>query len=311
MSSRRASSSTTEEGVPPDDTITRRVFAEIDSFFKSHPHIKSSHGLSHARAVWYHAARAISCAGATPLSATESMEVQVAALLHDVDDKKYFPDVASEGGGSDGSDGSERSAAAVSPAGEEPAATARKTRSSLPNAGGICDAAGVPPESADRILAMIGWVSCSDNGNAVPPEVASTGSYHMLIPRWADRLEAVGAAGVARCYRYSLETGRPLFTEASPRARSEEEVWRLATPERFGAYLSGGGGGGDMISHYYDKLLHVARPPPESVRNPYLEKCAEGSAGVLIEVCLRFGRTGTVDEGHIRDIEMSLEDGKR
>ena len=116
---------------------------------------------------------------------------------------------------------------------------------------------------------------------------------------------------MARCYRYSLETGRPLFTEASPRARSEEEVWRLATPERFGAYLSGGGEGGDMISHYYDKLLHVARPPPESVRNPYLERCAEGSAGVLIEVCLRFGRTGTVDEGHIRDIEMSLEDGTR
>lgn len=54
-----------------------------------------------------------------------------------------------------------------------------------------------------------------------------------------------------------------------------------------------------MISHYYDKLLHVARPPKDSVRNHYLEDQAERSALPLIEICIRFGSSGVVDEKYI------------
>jgi uncharacterized protein len=54
-----------------------------------------------------------------------------------------------------------------------------------------------------------------------------------------------------------------------------------------------------MISHYYDKLLHVARPPKDSVRNHYLEEQAEKRVAPLIEVCLRFGGSGIVDEEYI------------
>ena len=57
-----------------------------------------------------------------------------------------------------------------------------------------------------------------------------------------------------------------------------------------------------MISHYYDKLLHIARPPPSIVCNPYLEKMAEQSSSELVEVCLRFGKTGVVDEDYIRGL---------
>jgi uncharacterized protein len=54
-----------------------------------------------------------------------------------------------------------------------------------------------------------------------------------------------------------------------------------------------------MISHYYDKLLHIARPPRNIVRNPYLEEMAQKSSTALVEVCLRFGQTGVVDEEYI------------
>ena len=62
-----------------------------------------------------------------------------------------------------------------------------------------------------------------------------------------------------------------------------------------------------MISHYYDKLLHVARPPPEIVRNSYLERMAEDGSKELVEVCVRFGRTGVVDEEYILGLEKNLE----
>ena len=153
---------------------------------------------------------------------------------------------------------------------------------------------------------MISWVSCSENGNTVPNEVRDTDAYHLLVPRWADRLEAVGKVGVVRCYRYNQEKGAPLHSAASPRPRSRDEVYRLASPDRFERYRESGGRSADMISHYYDKLLHIARPPPEIVRNAYLERAAEQGAEALVEVCLRFGRTGEVDEEFILELERSL-----
>ena len=149
---------------------------------------------------------------------------------------------------------------------------------------------------------MIGLVGCSENGNAVPERIRVSGHYHFLIPRWSDRLEAVGAVGVVRCYQYNQEKGRPLSGPHSPRPATAAELWGLATPERFAAYQTRGGTSDDMISHYYDKLLHVARPPADIVRNRYLEARAVASATELVEVCLRFGRSGAVDEAYIREL---------
>jgi uncharacterized protein len=81
-----------------------------------------------------------------------------------------------------------------------------------------------------------------------------------------------------------------------------DEVWQLATPERFDAYRTSGGHSEDMISHYYDKLLHVACPPKEMVRNAYLEQMAQDSSEALMEVCLRFGRTGVIDHDYIQQV---------
>ena len=254
-----------------DGATVERMVREVEGFYARNPQIKESHGIRHVMAVHAHATKAVACAE-PPLAAETGAEIEMAALLHDVDDHKYFPDGGSE----------------------------------LRNARDLCRRAGVPPASVDRILAMIRWVGCSENGNRVPPEVEASGAYHLLIPRWSDRLEAVGAIGVVRCYRYNEEHGRALCSDSTPRARTAEEVFALATPERFERYTSGEGHSDDMISHYFDKLLHVARPPPEIVRNRYLESMAEESSRELVEVCVRFGRTGVVDTEYILGLEAEL-----
>jgi uncharacterized protein len=257
-------------------------------FYRTHTEIQASHGIEHVRAVHQHACHATDSHD-PPLSAVTIMEIHVASLLHDVDDPKYFYQQQKQQHGGNNYD----------------------------NARQILQAARMPLDSLDRIVDMIRWVGCSQNGNRVPDIVQASDQYHLLIPRWADRLEAVGATGVVRCYQYNTEHGKPLSSATSPRATTVAEVWQLATAERFAAYsgagstttTTGGGGGGtsdDMISHYYDKLLHVACPPPGAVRNAYLQRAATASAQPLLHMCLRFGVTGKVDVEYVKEIANSL-----
>ena len=248
--------------------VTHQTTHELERFYKEHPEIKESHGIAHVMAVYRHACKAVEV-HQPPLSPRKAMEIKVAAMLHDVDDSKYF---------------------SLNP------------MDPYPNAANIMIAAQVPESSRPIILEMISLVSASVNGNQVPEFIKKDELYHLLIPRWSDRLEAVGAIGVVRCYQYNQEKERPLWSESSPRATTVQEMWELAVPERFERYMSTEPTADDMISHYYDKLLHVARPPPNIVRNHYLETTAEESCEELIEVCLRFGRTGVVDEEYIQSL---------
>ena len=61
-----------------------------------------------------------------------------------------------------------------------------------------------------------------------------------------------------------------------------------------------------MMDHYYDKLLQVARPPPELVRNDYLEAAALVGAEPLLEVCLAYGKFGEVPVGMIEATASKL-----
>lgn len=244
----------------------------VKDFYAKNPQIKASHGITHVLTVHHHAVQAIA-AHVPPLTDEQSMQVESAALLHDVDDTKYFPD----------------------------------HRDDKCNAKSILKEAHVSDDATRAILQMIEWVSASQNGNSVPPSIESSGEYFRLIPRWSDRLEAVGIRGVVRCYQYTVEKGQAMYSDASPRATSEEEVWKLADPQRFVEYQVSGGTSHDMISHYYDKLLHVARPPSSIVRNSYLEAKASESATPLVEVCLRFGMTGKIDEEYLIKLEAQVE----
>lgn len=250
-------------------TSIQRSMKHVQDFYERNTQIQLSHGWNHVRAVHRHAYQAISC-HRPPLALSISMEIQIAVLLHDVDDCKYFP--------------------------ENPG--------KYVNARQILASAEIPAKSIAVILYMISLVSCSANGNDVPSNIIETGNYHLLIPRWSDRLEAVGKAGVIRCYQYSMEVKRPLSSAHSPRARTVQEVWDLATPGRFKDYRTSGGVSFDMISHYYDKLLQVARPPQSVVRNSYLERKAEESSRELVEICLRYGKIGRVDIDYIEQLAL-------
>ena len=260
----------------PEAIITERVREELVQFYQEHPEIKESHGVNHALAVYHHADRAVE-ACRPPLPSTTAMEIVVAALLHDVDDSKYF--------GGSGNEGDEL----------------------YVNAKALMSKANIPSSHWESILYMIDLVSCSKNGNSVPEIIAKKEAYHLLIPRWADRVEAVGAKGVLRCYQYNQEKKRALSSPSSPRPQTEDEIWnKFATPARFQAYQDRGGTSADMISHYYDKLLHLCGPPAESVRNSYLEQKLRDSAEPLIEMCLRFGKTSVVDVEYIHELKERI-----
>lgn len=315
-------------------TLTRAQTA-LEAFCTRH-RIDPSHGSRHAGQVLNHARRAIQAVTASDREGwgeDDQLATLLAALLHDADDHKYFPRPQGSPFQSatqtstqpsilssiqsvilsqiqrpipplQSSTRSTQSSQTV----KSTAPTAGPTPSSLslsyPNARAIMVESGIPEKTLLLALRMIDLVGCATNGNTVPPHLTPH-QAHYLIPRWADRLEAVGAIGVIRCYHFTLEKGQPLSSPSSPRAQSPEEVWRYATPERFAAYQARGGSSTDMISHYYDKLLHIARPPGDIVRNAYLEGAAEGTAKELVEVCVRFGRTGRVDEEYIRGLEAA------
>lgn len=205
-----------------DISSVERVKGELQGFYRNNPQIKESHGFSHAIAVYQHAECAVK-ACSPPLSSHLIAEIAIAALLHDVDDEKYFPP--------------------------------KSISCRLPNATAIMENVRVPRMHWDTICFMIDQVSCSNNGNRIPDRIEKSGHYHLLIPRWADRVEAVGAKGALRCFQYTREQQRPLWGPRSPRPQTEEEIWTLATPDRFQTYQDRSGTSDDMISHYYDKLL--------------------------------------------------------
>jgi uncharacterized protein len=230
--------------------------------------IDASHGIDHALAVLRHLDAAIE-ESSIEIGEKRLVAMRLAALLHDADDKKYF------GKPKDG----------------VKCVNARK----------IMSDAGASQEIVEDAVGMIELVSCSANGNSCPPEAQV--HPELLWPRWADRLEAVGEIGVARCYAYNKHEGTtPLSSEGTPRVTTAAEVLALATPERFEAYQASGGGSASMLDHYYDKLLQVARPPPERVRNAYLERTALAGAEPLISICISYGETGEVPKKKIEEI---------
>ena len=244
---------------PVDDVqlVLTRAKAALAALCEAH-HIDEYHGVKHASAVLAHAERALDAAS-PPVSSDRALSVMLAALLHDADDRKYF---------------------------------GKESAKAMANASRIMAEAGAPAAVIVDSLTMISLVSCSANGNSCPPECMEEPS--LLWPRWADRLEAAGEIGVARCYLHNLKAGEPLSCATTPRPSSEAEAFALATEERFAAYQSSGGHSDSMLYHYFDKLLQVARPAPELVRNAYLEEQAKQRAAPLLTVCLAYAETGRV-----------------
>jgi uncharacterized protein len=208
-----------------------------------------SHGMSHALDVMRLAAELLdACPEELPDGAHD--RVMLAALLHDADDGKYFPN-----------------------------------NKNSENARACLAAAQVPDGDVAEVIRMIDLVSASKNGNVAPEGTPDW----MLYPRYADRLAAIGWTGVVRCWIYSINqaTPRPLYTAATPRPGTEDELWQEATKERFDAYKARGGGSASMLDHYFDKLLIMCREYKDRP-NTYLAAESKRRVRVLVEFVLNF-----------------------
>lgn len=231
--------------------------------------VAESHGFGHAIRVLEHVHQALSFA--TGIGAARKQAVRLAALLHDADDRKVFPD-----------------------------------KKEVKNAQQIMENAGAEWVVIRDAMRMIELVSCSANGNSVPDDAVK--EPELLWPRWADRLEATGEIGIIRCWQFNCEVGAPLMLADTPRPKSEEEVWAFATHERFDRYQAFGISN-SMLDHYYDKLLRVACPPLHVVQNSYLEEEMMHRAQPLVKVCLDYGLTGLLplNEEIISEMKMRIK----
>jgi uncharacterized protein len=204
----------------------------LESILSTHKVCKS-HGTRHAIAVCIHAIDALKH-NAYPITATESLAVVLASLLHDADDHKFFP----------AHDHYENLKSILR---FEPETS--KT------------------EFIDLVVDMVSLVSSSRNGDSIPSAIHTDKAYWKLIPRYADRLEALGVVGIIRCRNYNQTSGRPLYRDSTPRPENYDELLKAASIERYNSY---NGNSSSMMDNYFDKLIRLGFFPDELV-NSYFD----------------------------------------
>jgi len=216
-----------------------------------------AHDLTHVLRVTEHVQQASSSAS---LDDGQRLAVVLGALLHEADDYKLFKTKDDE--------------------------NARQILSAVLNS-------EETSQLADLVIEIINLVGCAKNKNG---DVDVESRWKLLV-RDADRIEAMGEVGIARCFAYNQKTGAPFFVNTTPRPSSAEEVWRFATPERFAAY---NGDSKSMIDHYYDKLLHLNK---SASGNVYLQELMDAQVQVMVDFVLSFGRTGEIDVAAMEDLK--------
>lgn len=151
----------------------------------------ATHGLEHGLKVCLNAAHAIS-QDFSHLNHHDKAIVLMAALLHDVGDKKIFKN---------------------------------NTR---PYQQAIEIMEDIKFPWPHETLIQISLVSYSANGinkNYGPISFPD----HYFIARDADRNEALGAIGLARIYAYGMQVERPIYCNDTPRPRNAEELYMMSS----------------------------------------------------------------------------------
>jgi hypothetical protein len=216
----------------------------LKAFLEGHG-VPESHGYDHALQVLSYCDEALGIADPAGWNDFH-LAVGLAALFHEVDDRKYFP--WDEEVGED-----------------------------LPNARALLretfKASQIDwTKVIEMTLCAIRLVSAHANGNNIPPIGAPYFHPLLLTPRYADRLAASGVEGVYRCFLYTWEKKRPIFLPSTPAPTTERELAAVLAERPLDIYRAGDGRSASKVDHYYDKLLHIVRPPPlpESHRVPAL-----------------------------------------
>lgn len=149
---------------------------------------------------FYHTIRV--CKTAVMLAEKEGADAEItalAALLHDVDDRKLSPE----------------------------------TYGSFDNAKRFMKGNGVDETTQKRVIDIISKVSYTGSGSAVPD------SLEGKCVQDADRLDAMGAIGIARAFAYGGSRGRKMYDPEIP-------------PQEFGMSENS-----TTLNHFYEKLFKL------------------------------------------------------
>lgn len=102
----------------------------------------------------------------------------------------------------------------------------------------IMKGAGVDEDTMERVADIIGKISYKGRDSVVPDSIEGK------IVQDADRLDALGAIGIARTFAYGGSRGRDIYDpELEPQAELDE-----------GAYLEGNS---PSVNHFYEKLFRL------------------------------------------------------
>jgi len=126
------------------------------------------------------------------------------------------------------------------------------------------------------VITMISLISASQNKNTIP----NVPRWY-LIPRDCDRLEAIGKIGIERCLQYAKRKNLPMTTVNTSKVTTEEELFQVATQERFNNYTTSV----SVIDHFYDKLLHIHQM---SSCNKYLDEEAKCRHKLMVKFVLDY-----------------------
>ena len=106
------------------------------------------------------------------------------------------------------------------------------------NARRFMDSEGIPPDIQDSVCSMISQISFKGDGTCVPDTLEGR------IVQDADRLDAIGAIGIARAFAYGGSRGRAMHIpgEAFREGMTEAEYYANR---------------GTSINHFHEKLLKL------------------------------------------------------
>jgi len=212
------------------------------NFIFTKNNICESHGINHALAVLNNSVIALKY-NKLNITNNEKKAIKLASLLHDADDRKFFPLNKNY----------------------------ENLRYILINEN---------ENLINLIIKMIDLVSSSKNNDIITDDIR--GNEWMLIPRYSDRIEALGMTGIIRCHQYTITTNCKLFIETTPKPKNKKEIWNYATIERYNNYK---GLSNSMMDYYFDKLLRTSL---FSFDNEYLMNQAKKRRKIMLKFILYF-----------------------
>lgn len=167
--------------------------------------------------------------------------VQYAALLHDADDHKFFPNNHNYN-------------------------NLRKVLF------------GEPKEIVDQVIHMVSLVSASKNQDNIPNGIEE----FKLIPRYSDRIEAIGIVGIARAFTYTIIKNKKLYDKTTPRLKTKKELNNYLKNKNLDDYF---GESNSMMDHFIDKLLFLGNIP---INNYFLKNEANIRIQEMIDFYIKF-----------------------